>query len=184
MKTRFVERTGTRRRAPTGMKPSIKSGRGFKVTMSITIACPADAIYSFWREFENLARFMTHVVSVTESGDTSHWVIKTASGKELEWDSRIIEDKPGEMISWQSLEGADVDNAGSVWFMPTPSGHTRVKVAMKYSPPGGKVGAVLAKIFGDSAKDELVEDLKRLKNLLENGETSERRSRTSKAVKY
>ena len=184
MKTRLIERTGTRRRAPTGMKPSLKSGRGVKVTMSITIARPPDEVYSFWRQFDNLSRFMAHVVSVTETGDTSHWVIKTSAGKQLQWDSRIIEDKPGEMISWRSLEGADVDNAGSVWFTPTTSGHTRLKVAMKYSPPGGKVGAALAKLFGDSAKDELVEDLKRLKALLEKDETSERRSRAKRAVRY
>src|SRR6185437_13871799 len=102
---------------------------------SVTINRSPDEIYSFWRQLENLPRFMNHIKSVTQLGDNiSHWVVKTSAGQELEWDARLIEDKPGQMLSWQSLEGADVDNAGSVWFTPATGGRgTVVKVAMKYS---------------------------------------------------
>ncbi len=136
---------------------------------SVTIHRPPGEIYSFWRQLENLPRFMEHIKSVTQTGDgISHWVVQTAAGKELEWDARLIEDKPGQMLSWQSLDGADVDNAGSVWFTPSSDGAgTVVKVSMKYSPPGGKLGALLAKFMGDSAEKEMTEDLLRLKNLLE-----------------
>jgi uncharacterized membrane protein len=75
------------------------------------------------------------------------------------------------MISWQSLDGADVDNAGSVWFTPAAGGRgTVVKVAMKYSPPGGKLGSLLAKLMGDNAEKQMAEDLFRMKSLLETGE--------------
>lgn len=139
---------------------------------AVTINRTPDAIYSFWRQLENLPRFMLHVQSVTQRGDNiSHWVVKTSHGRTLEWDARLIEDKPGQMLSWQSLEGADVDNAGSVWFTPAAGGRgTVVKVAMKYSPPGGKIGAALAKMFGDSADKQMAEDLFHLKSLLETGE--------------
>lgn len=100
-------------------------------------------------------------------------MIKTSHGHTLEWDVRLIEDKPGQMLSWQSLEGADVDNAGSVWFTPAPGGRgTVVKVAMKYSPPGGKFGTLIGRFFGDSAEEQLAEDLLRLKNLLETRDVS------------
>jgi uncharacterized membrane protein len=139
---------------------------------SVTINRSPPEIYAFWRQFENLARFMRYIESVTDRGDgISHWVLRTPHDRKYEWDARLIEDRPGEMISWQSLEGADVDNAGSVWFTPAIGGRgTVLKVSMKYSPPGGKLGAMMAKLFGDSADKQLAEDLFRLKSLLETGE--------------
>jgi uncharacterized membrane protein len=169
MKTRLAEKTVHRHR-DTPPKPSLKSGEGEKLEKSITIDLPAAEIYQFWRRFENLPRFMNHLASVTQmSNGTSHWVAKTSRGRELEWDAELIEDKPNEMISWRSLEGADLDNAGSVWFIPSPGGGTVVKVAMKYSPTGGKLGAAIAKVFGDDAEQQVAEDLVRLKKLLEVG---------------
>jgi uncharacterized membrane protein len=166
MKTRLVERDYSRATEPHA---SLKSGEGIKLEQSVTINRTPDEIYSFWRQLENLPRFMEHIKSVTQvGGGVSHWVVQTAGGKEFEWDANLIEDKPGQMLSWQSLEGADVDNAGSVWFTPNTEGPgTVVKVSMKYSPPGGKIGALLAKFFGDSAEKQMTEDLLRLKNLLE-----------------
>lgn len=169
MKTRFAEKNYSRTRSHTVLHASLKSGEGSKTEKSITINRSPGEIYDFWRRLENLPRFMQHVQSITQRGDgISHWVVKTSHGHILEWDARIIEDKPGQMISWQSLEGADMDNAGSVWFTPAADGHgTVVKVAMKYSPPGGRIGAAIAKMFGESTAKEISEDLFRLKNLLE-----------------
>jgi len=171
MKTRLAEKDITRGQTPNRIKPSLKSGEGVKMEKTITIDRSPEEIYAFWRRFENLPRFMQHLESVTEAGGgTSHWVLKTGHGKMLEWDARLIEDKPGQMISWQSLEGADVDNAGSVWFTAAPgAGSTEVKVAMKYSPPGGKLGLAMAKFFGENPDEEMAEDLGRLKALLEAG---------------
>ena len=168
MKTRLVERNYTRGSADEP-HASLKSGEGMKLEQSVTINRSPHEIYSFWRRLENLPRFMPHIKSVTQRVDgISHWVVKTTAGKEFEWDARLIEDKPGEMLSWQSLEGADVDNAGSIWFIPAGDGlGTVIKVSMKYSPPGGKLGALLGKFFGDSAEKQMGEDLLRLKNLLE-----------------
>jgi len=168
MKTRLAERNTSGRRA-TEPHASLKSGEGEKLEQSITINRSPDEIYSFWRQLENLSRFMQHIKSVTQIGSgISHWVVQTSHGAKFEWDARLIEDKPGQMISWQSLDGADVDNAGSVWFTPAADGQgTVVKVSMKYSPPGGKLGALMAKVFGDSAEKQMMEDLMRLKNLME-----------------
>lgn len=170
MKTRLAEKNLIRGRA-RAVQPSLKSGEGAKLEKSITINRLPDEIYGFWRKLENLPRFMLHIQSVTQSSEgISHWVAKTSHGKTLEWDAQLIEDKPGQMISWQSLDGADVDNAGSAWFTPVAGGHgTIVKVSMKYSPPGGKMGMAIAKLFGDSAEEEMEEDLSRLKSLLETG---------------
>ena len=168
MKTRYTEKNLAR---GTANEPhaSLKSGEGMKIEHAVTINRSPDEIYSFWRQLENLPRFMHHIKSVTQAGDgISHWLVQTSAGKEFEWDARLIEDKPGQMLSWQSLDGADVDNAGSVWFTPAADGlGTVVKVSMKYSPPGGKLGALLGRFLGDDAEKEMVEDLLRLKKLME-----------------
>jgi uncharacterized membrane protein len=182
MKTRFADKNISTARA-VEPRPSLKSGEGEKLEKSITINRSPDEIYAFWRKLENLPRFMQHIQSITENpGGTSHWIVKTDQDRTLEWDARLIEDKPGQMLSWQSLEGADMDNAGSVWFTPATGGRgTVVKVSMKYSPPGGKLGAMIAKLFGDNAEKQMSEDLFRLKSLLETGEspTTEGQSRGS-----
>lgn len=173
MRTRFIEKSSSRNTARS-VEPSLKSGEGTKMEQEIIINRSPEEIYSFWRQLENLSQFMQHIQSVTQTGEgVSHWVMKTSQGKTLEWDAQIIEDKPGQMISWQSLEGADVDNAGSVWFTPAAGGTgTVVKVSMKYSPPGGKLGAIMAKLMGASAEKQMAEDLFRLKSLLEMGKTA------------
>lgn len=173
MYTDFLERTHPRGRG-RAVQPSLKSGEGIKIERLVTINRSPGEIYSFWRQLENLPRFMQHVQSVTQRGDgVSHWVVRTVLDQTLKWDAKIIEDKPGQMISWQSLEGADMENAGSVWFTPSADGHaTAVKVVMKYSPPGGKLIARMAKFFGGDAGKEMEEDLSKLKSLLESQNAS------------
>jgi len=166
----------------TGEKPfekhvSVPSGKGVRVDKQITINVPVSEVYSFWVNLQNLARFMRNVESVTiTDARHSHWRVKSAAGKTVEWDAETIEQRPNEMISWRSLPGAEVDNAGSVWFEPTRDGRgTIVKVELKYDPPAGKVGAAIAKFFGADAESEIEEDLARLKELLERGSVADER---------
>ncbi|HVV01975.1 MAG TPA: SRPBCC family protein [Verrucomicrobiae bacterium] len=150
---------------------SVPSGKGLRVDKSVTINLPAPEVYSFWRRLENLPHFMRHVEAVREDDPWhSHWRVKTAANTHLEWDAEIIEDEKDRMISWRSIPGADVENAGSVWFTPSRDGSsTRVKVSLKYLPPGGKFGAAAAEFFGAGAKSEIEEDLAELKTWLEHG---------------
>ena len=154
---------------------SVPSHEGARVDKAITIHRPVAEVYSFWHKLENLPRFMRHIECITEQDDLhSHWIVKTVGGKTVEWDAEIIEQRENEMISWRSAPGADVDNAGSVWFTPTPGGEaTLVRVEMKYVPPAGKAADLLAKIFGRDAESEIEENLKRLKALLETGQLPE-----------
>jgi uncharacterized membrane protein len=133
---------------------------------------PPDEVYSFWRNFENLPRFMRHLESVTELGDgRSHWTVKGPAGMTVEWDATIIADVPGEVITWRSLENADVDNAGAVRFERAPGGRgTIVKVNLQYNPVGGVIGSAVAKLFGEEPSQQLDDDLRRFKQVLEIGE--------------
>jgi uncharacterized membrane protein len=153
---------------------SVPAGRGVKVEKSVTINRPPEELYRFWRNFENLPRFMNHLGSVTTTGGgRSHWVAKAPAGGTVEWDAEIYNEKENELIAWRSLEGADVDNAGSVRFDPAPDGRgTIVRVALKYDPPAGKLGALVAKLFGEEPAQQIEEDLQRFKQVMETGEAS------------
>ena len=154
---------------------SIPHNRGIKVEKSVTINRPPEEVYRFWRQFENLPRFMEHLESVTTSGDDgrSHWVAKGPAGKSVTWDAEIINEQENALIAWRSLPGADVDNAGSVRFEAAPGGRgTEVRVVLEYDPPGGMLGAAVAKLFGEEPKQQVEDDLRRLKQVLEAGETA------------
>ncbi|MCA1814906.1 MAG: SRPBCC family protein [Acidobacteria bacterium] len=149
---------------------SVKGGRGVKVEKSVTINREPAEIYNFWRNFENLPRFMNHLESVTVTGEgRSHWVAKAPGGGTVEWDAEVYNEKPNEMIAWRSLEGSQVDNAGSVHFTPAPSGGTEVRVVLKYDPPAGFLGALVARITGESPAQQIEQDLTRFKQLMETG---------------
>lgn len=148
----------------------VPGNKGFKITEEITIARPATDIYAFWRSLENLTRFMDHVESIEQlDAERSHWTVRAPAGTTVEWTATIITDRPGELIAWESLPGAEVQNAGSVRFEPVENGSsTKVKVTLEYQPPAGILGATVAKLLGEAPVQQLQEDLERLKELLEN----------------
>jgi uncharacterized membrane protein len=142
------------------------------ITTSAMINRPVEDVYRFWREFQNLPRFMFHVDSVSLAGDgRSHWVVKAPAGGSVEWDAEIVDDRPNELISWRTVEGADVKHSGTVRFLTAPGRRgTLVQVDIEYCPPGGALGAGIAKLFGREPRQQVQEDLGRLKELLETGE--------------
>jgi uncharacterized membrane protein len=169
---------------------SVKASSGVKVEKSFTINAPVEKIYSFWRKFENLPRFMLHLESVTETDSVrSHWVAKAPLGTTVEWDAEIISDTPNSMISWRSLEGSQISNAGSVWFKQASGGRgTTVKVNLNYEPPAGKLGAAIAWLAGEEPSIQVQEDLRRFKQLMETDENATTKNqstgRTKSATKF
>jgi uncharacterized membrane protein len=142
------------------------------VKKAITVNRSPDEVYRFWHDFQNLPRFMDHLESVKVTGDRrSHWKAKAPAGKTVEWDAEIVEDRPNELIAWRSVDGADVRNSGSVRFVPAPGGRgTEIRVELEYAPPGGVIGATIAKLFGEEPAQQVGSDLRRLKQVLETGE--------------
>ena len=154
---------------------SVPPDEGVRVDKTITIRRPVHEVYTFWRRFENLPRFLHHIQSVTVKDDLhSHWVVKTPEGKYLEWDAEMIEQRPDEMISWRSTPGSDISHAGSVWFTPLPSADaTAVRLELQYVPSEGKPGFLVSKILGQDAQAEIGHDLGCLKAFLETGQLPE-----------
>jgi uncharacterized membrane protein len=143
---------------------------GIHVEEAVTVSRPPSEVFRFWRNFENLPRFMNHLraVSQREAG-ISHWVARGPAGMNVEWDARIINEIDGRLIAWQSLEGSEVSTAGSVNFRETPRG-TEVRVHLQYNPPAGKLGAAVARLLGEEPTVQIHDDLRRFKQLIETGE--------------
>jgi uncharacterized membrane protein len=151
--------------------PAAQEGGPMRVKESITVRRPRSEVYAFWRDLRNLPEFMYHLREVTTSGsDRSHWVANAPIGS-VEWDAEIFRDEPGEMIAWRSVEGSSVRNAGIVHFADAPGGRgTEIHVDLSYSAPGGPIGVALAKLMGEEPRQQVKDDLRRFKQVMETGE--------------
>jgi uncharacterized membrane protein len=167
--------------ADHGPAASVAAGHGIKVERAVTVLRPAEELYRFWRHFENLPRFMDGLREVRVLDERrSHWVAKGPLGVAVEWDAEIVNERPGAMIAWRSLESSEVDTAGSVHFEPLPGDRGMgVRVELKYDPPTGKAGAVVARLFQTAPEQQIREDLRRFKQLLEAGEIATTVGQTS-----
>ena len=139
------------------------------VIFSVTINKPVAEVYAFWRAFENLPQFMDYLESVTPRGEgRSHWVAKLPVGGTIAWDAEIIEDRPGELIAWRTVEGSTVQHRGEVSFARTPGRDIRgAGVTVGRGGRGAAPPPTLAKLL---TKPQIKGDLRRLKQVMETGE--------------
>jgi len=158
--------------------PAARDGDGevdFKrkrVVESILIGRSPEEVYQFWRDFKKLPRFMVHLESVQETPDPrrSHWVATGPAGKRIEWDAELVEDRKNELISWRTVGNAPIEHCGTVQFLRAPGGRgTVVRVVMEYQPPGGALGIAFARLFGREPGQQVEDDLRHLKQLMETG---------------
>ena len=141
-----------------------------EVKKALTINKSQSELFAFWRNFENLPKFMNHLESVIVIDDTrSHWKAKAPLGYTVEWQAEITDEILNEKIEWRSLEGSEIPNRGKVEFRPTTNRGTEVVVHITYEAPAGKIGALAAKIFGEEPNQQVSEDLRRFKRLMETG---------------
>lgn len=148
-----------------------RAGGPLVLTATTTVqATPAQA-YAFWRRFEQLPTFMEHLEEVTTDGRRSHWVAAAPLGKRVAWDAETTTDVPGERIAWTSVGRGAVRTEGEVRFVKAPGDRgTEVHVAMRYDLPAGRLGQAFARYFGQDPHQQLDDDLRRFKQVLETGE--------------
>jgi uncharacterized membrane protein len=144
------------------------------IEQAMLVDRPQEELYRFWRNFENLPSFMTHVKSVTVLNDRrSHWVADgiPIDGGRVEWEAEVTVDEPNERIAWRTLPGSDVDHSGEVRFRRALGERgTEVHAYLDYNPPAGTLGHWIAKLSGRSPDWTLREDLRNFKRLMECGE--------------
>ncbi|ALF55308.1 cyclase [Nostoc piscinale CENA21] len=150
-----------------------------KVEKTLTINKPVEELYHFWRNFDNLPRFIKYLKEVRVHDEKrSHWISKGFLNESVEWDVVITEDRENELIAWTSVEGAAIETSGRVHFKPAPGNRgTEVKTVREFTPPGGEIGAALAKpvidiakLFGEDPELQIKEDLRGFRMLMEAGE--------------
>jgi uncharacterized membrane protein len=146
--------------------------RGIDVKVTATVNRPVAEVFGFWRDLSNLPRFMHHLERVQVlDGKRSRWTASAPAGTTVEWEAEITEERPNALIAWRSLPGSSIENAGRVTFKPAPGGRgTEVQVELVYRPPFGRVGALVAKLFGEEPQEQMKHDLRMFKAVLETGE--------------
>ncbi len=170
------------------MSKETKTAQGIRIEQAITIDRPAEELFRYWRDLENLPGIMDHLETVEEKDERlSHWVARGPGRTKLEWDAEIINEEEGRVITWRSLEGADLGSAGAVRFNDAPGGRgTEVRLVMQYDPIGGAVGAKIVKLFDKEPAQEIRTSLRKFKALMEAGEvptTGGQPSGTKESVK-
>ncbi|MBA3269252.1 MAG: SRPBCC family protein [Acidobacteria bacterium] len=164
-------------------KQALGGNRGVHVYESITINRPAAELFRFWRDFSNLPRFMEHLEDVRVTSPTrSVWTARAPVGMRVKWEADVINEIDGELIGWQSTENADVATAGSVRFVPADRDGTEIVVHLQYEPPAGKLGSLVASVFGQEPSQQIRSDLRRLKTLLEAGDVPRHLAVNSRAA--
>ena len=146
-------------------------GRYAVTGRTVTINRPRAELYAYWRDFANLPRFMENVRAVAVEGDHARWTIAAPAGRELNLETRVVQERPGEFIAWQSTEASDIDTQGKVTFRDAPAGRgTEVEAIVAYVPPAGEIGRLVAKLFQREPGLQGRRELKRFKMLMETGE--------------
>jgi uncharacterized membrane protein len=142
--------------------------RAIELQKTIRIAAPREIVYDLWTDCENFPRFMSHVEEVRELDDgRTHWVVRGPAGSHFEWDAAVTRAIRPEVLSWRTEPGAVVRHAGSVHFEEADGG-TRASVKMSYNASGG-LGLAIASLLGSDPKQQMDDDLARMKTFIEQG---------------
>ena len=134
------------------------------VSKYIRIDAPRERVYELWRDPTHFAEFMPDVKAVENRGDHWHWEVDGLAGIDVSWESEIVEDVPGEKLAWKSISGG-VANSGVVRFDDRGDA-TDLEYSLEFSPPGGKLGGLAAKMF-DDPEDKVQRSLDAFKALVE-----------------
>ncbi|PIT99824.1 MAG: cyclase [Bdellovibrionales bacterium CG10_big_fil_rev_8_21_14_0_10_45_34] len=142
-----------------------------KSRLAVTVGVSPEVAYTFFRNFQNLPLFMKSLKSVDVlSSAKSLWTVEV-KGKTVQWEATITNERPNEMIAWQSTEDSEVETSGSIWFSPAPQNlGTVISLALDYKLPGGTFTEILTSMAGEDPKSLAFINLRRLKCFLETGE--------------
>jgi uncharacterized membrane protein len=142
------------------------------IERSITVEKPADELYRYWRDPRELSKILGKFGEVTAvDGNRMHWRMNVPFRRNMEWDTQIVEDHPGQVLRWETVEGASMPNQGMVRFNPAPGDWgTETKLYFRFEPPGGMLVKKAVKRLNVVPRLLAERVLRRFKSLAETGE--------------
>lgn len=148
--------------------------KNINIRTKMTVNRPRHEVYAFWRKLSNLPLFMEHLQEVdVYDGNKSHWVAKVPGGLgTIEWDAEIVKEIEGELLGWNSLPHASINNAGKVEFRDADEYGTEITVIITYRAPFGDVGEGIAGLLNPMVKKVITNDVKNFKRYIEAGDVS------------
>lgn len=146
--------------------------KNINIITKMTVNKPRLEVYNFWRKLSNLPLFMEHLEEVTELDDKrSHWVAKLpAYPAKIEWDAEVVKEIEGELLGWNSLPEATIQNAGKVEFRDADGYGTELHIVISYRAPFGDVGEGIASLLAPMVKKMIIKDIQGFKRYIEAGD--------------
>jgi uncharacterized membrane protein len=144
--------------------------RNVNVRTSVIVGKPKEEVYGLWRNLENLPLFMRHLESVDViDQERSAWKVRIPGGfGELRWEARIVKEADGSEISWHSVPGASIENAGKINFSDTPGRGTRIDATISYKAPLGTIGERVSRLLTPVFSQMIEKDIQGFKRFVEN----------------
>ncbi len=139
---------------------------------SVTIGRPQEEVHAFWRDPARVSQALGGFGVLTATGpDRVRWTLRARGGGSLEWDTRVVEERPGELLRWRSVEGAQVGGEASVELRPAPGDQgTEATLRLRVDPPADASGVAALAPLALSADVVVLRAVQRARALLEVGE--------------
>jgi uncharacterized membrane protein len=164
----MLARTGTNQ--PLARLAGGDRAGGIRLQQAVTVGAPVGRVFEFWSHPENFPSFMRDVRAVSRLGEgRSHWVVEAPGGTTVEWDAETTQIEPERLIAWRTVPGSTIEHSGEVRFEPSGAHATRVRVHLRYDPPAGGAGDVVATVLGANPRRRLDEDLASMRQTIERG---------------
>lgn len=138
------------------------------IRFNTVINKPVSEVFAFWRNLENLPKFMNHLESIkTIDSTVSEWTAKGPAGiGSVSWKAKIVKDRKNKLLSWNSLEDSTVRNAGKVVFREKGNA-TELDITISYHAPLGIAGESAAKLLNPYFEKLVKDDISSVKSYLE-----------------
>ncbi|MGW9194276.1 SRPBCC family protein [Micromonospora chersina] len=130
-------------------------------------------VYTFYRDFANLPRFLGDVMASEQIGPgTFRWAIRGPLGVRVHSTVRLVEERPNQLLRYETTARPGMRSDWTARFTAgSDPGRTEVHEVLR--TPFGRVGRVALTLVGKPPGAEVAANLRRLKQLLETGEVTD-----------
>ncbi|RKF25311.1 cyclase [Micromonospora globbae] len=140
---------------------------GSAVEARVTVERPVADVFGFYRDLENLPRFLGDVTEVRRTGPATYrWTVVGPLGVRVRSTIRLTEARADELIRYETTGPPGLRARWTVHFTPGPG---RTEVHQVLATPLGAVGHALLRLVGKPPGAEVAANLRRLKQVLETG---------------